>query len=272
MSDHSVQRAVILARGLGTRMRREDGAARLDDAQARIAETGVKALIPIERPFLDYSLTALADAGVQQICLVIGPEHHDLRRYYGHDLKLSRISIDFAVQQDPLGTANAIIAAEDWAGGRPFLMLNSDNYYPAAAIKQLASSPAPAVALFERSAMIAGSNVKSDRIKSFAVGLHREGCLERIIEKPSDAALEALGDAIFVSMNLWLFDQRIFDACRAIPKSSRGEYELPDAVQWGLDRGVKFGACLVRAPVLDLSSRADISGVKERLSSVEVRL
>ena len=66
----STTRAVILARGLGTRMRRSDAEADLSDDQAAVAATGVKALIPIGRPFLDYVLSALADAGIVSVCLV----------------------------------------------------------------------------------------------------------------------------------------------------------------------------------------------------------
>ena len=61
-----MEKAVILARGLGRRMRKTDGASLRDDQQA-VAATGVKALVPIDRPFLDYVLTALADAGYRQI-------------------------------------------------------------------------------------------------------------------------------------------------------------------------------------------------------------
>src|ERR1700688_4936706 len=87
----ATDKAVILAAGLGTRMRKADDAASLDARQAAIADTGVKALIPIKRPFLDYVLHALADAGFKRVCLVIGPDHHELRRYYGQELRLSRL-------------------------------------------------------------------------------------------------------------------------------------------------------------------------------------
>jgi hypothetical protein len=43
-------KAVILARGLGTRMRRSDASARLDAAQSQVADEGLKAMIPIGRP------------------------------------------------------------------------------------------------------------------------------------------------------------------------------------------------------------------------------
>jgi len=58
----TIEKAVILARGLGTRMRKADSAARLDPTQAAAADTGIKAMIPVGRPFLDYVLSALADA------------------------------------------------------------------------------------------------------------------------------------------------------------------------------------------------------------------
>ena len=76
-------KAVILARGLGTRMRRPDPAAGLDERQTSIAGTGVKAMMPIGRPFLDYVLSTIADAGFRDVCLVIGPEHDAVREYYG---------------------------------------------------------------------------------------------------------------------------------------------------------------------------------------------
>ncbi|MEN6405747.1 MAG: hypothetical protein ABFC77_04665, partial [Thermoguttaceae bacterium] len=67
--------AVILARGLGTRMRKSDPAAQLDPSQAAMADCGLKAMIPIGRPFLDYVLHVLARAGYRKVCLLIGPEH-----------------------------------------------------------------------------------------------------------------------------------------------------------------------------------------------------
>ena len=68
-------KAVILARGLGTRMRQADAGAALDSGQAQVADRGIKAMIPVGRPFLDFVLSGLADAGFEEIGLVIGAEH-----------------------------------------------------------------------------------------------------------------------------------------------------------------------------------------------------
>ena len=75
----AIERAVVLAAGVGRRMRSPGAAAELTAEQEAVAETGVKALIPVGRPFLDYVLSALADSGVKRVCLVIGPGHGELR-------------------------------------------------------------------------------------------------------------------------------------------------------------------------------------------------
>src|SRR6476619_543325 len=103
-------KAVILARGLGKRMRQADERATVDASQAAVADQGIKAMIPIGRPFLDYVLSALADAGCDDICLVIGPEHHAVREYYEQPRLLRRMRLSFAIQDHPIGTANAMLA------------------------------------------------------------------------------------------------------------------------------------------------------------------
>ncbi len=100
----SVEKLVVLAAGMGTRMRRAQSAERLSDRQREVAETGVKALIPVGRPFLDYVLHRAANAGITRVCLVIGPGHDQLRRYYTPQ-SLHRLRIEFAIQSEPLGTA-----------------------------------------------------------------------------------------------------------------------------------------------------------------------
>ena len=68
-------------------------------------------------------------------------------------------------------------------------------------------------------------------------------------------------------MNCWRFGPSIFDACRSIQPSARGEFELPNAVRFSirvLDE--RFRAIRVEAGVLDLSRREDIAGVEQRLA------
>jgi glucose-1-phosphate thymidylyltransferase len=258
-------------------MRKSDPAVALDPALAAAADSGVKAMIPIGRPFLDYVLSAAADAGITRACLVVGPEHGQMQKYYT-ELRPRRMAIEFAVQDKPLGTADAVAAAEKVVGQRPFVMINSDNYYPLQALRGLRDATGPAVAIFDQKVLVLESNIRADRISKFAVvetitevdGTLR---LKRIIEKPDEATLAQLPRPLGVSMNCWRFGPAIFDACRAIKPSPRGELEITDAVQYASDRlGERFGVVWCKAAVLDLSSRDDIEPVARRLAGVKVDL
>ncbi|MCL2647903.1 MAG: sugar phosphate nucleotidyltransferase [Phycisphaerales bacterium] len=276
MSVHETDKAVILARGLGTRMRKTDTDAALDAKQAAIAETGVKALIPIDRPFLDYVLHVIAQAGYRRVCLVIGQEHQQIRDYF-KTLQAKRLTFSFAIQEKPLGTANAVAAAEQFAADDPFLVINSDNHYPLAALEGLRKLTEPGLVAFDRAALIATSNIPADRIAKFAVVKSRpDGYLEQILEKPDQATIDALENArshIGVSMNCWMFHKSIFNACRDIAPSPRGEYEIPDAVQYSMQHlGEKYRVINIAGPVLDMSSRGDIAPVAKVLAGTEVDL
>jgi glucose-1-phosphate thymidylyltransferase len=274
MSAGELTKAVILARGLGTRMRRQDQSSALEAAQTRMADTGLKAMIPVGRPFLDYVLSGLADAGYREVCLVIGPEHGVVRDYYEKTCIPRRLRVSFAIQEHPLGTADALAAAQAFTGGEHFLLLNSDNYYPVAACRALLVLGEPAVVGFESQSLSAQSNIPPERIRQFAAIVTRgDGTLADIIEKPGEEVMRRLGTEIFVSMNCWCFGPAIFRACAAITPSPRGELELTDAVQFAIGSlGERFRVLKFHAGVLDLSSRGDITAVREWLGGVEVSL
>jgi dTDP-glucose pyrophosphorylase len=269
-----MDKAVIMARGLGTRMRAVNSQAHLDAEQAAVAATGVKALMPIGRPFLDYALGALAEAGYRRVCLVIGPEHDALRRYCGEELHCERLEIEFAVQEQPRGTADAVVAAEVFAGDDAFAIVNSDNYYPVEALAGLRAMEGPGLAAFARDSMLSQGNITAERLLKFSVvEAGEDGFLRQIIEKPEAEMLQGLKGPLGVGMNCWRFDARIFEACRAIKVSARGEFELPDAVQYAIDHlGVRFAVRIFAAAVLDLSDQGDVQAVAQRLQDKEVLL
>jgi glucose-1-phosphate thymidylyltransferase len=122
---------------------------------------------------------------------------------------------------------------------------------------------------FDRDDLIRTSNIAPDRVRDFAlIDGDGDGYLTRIIEKPSDPSELARHAALqhpIISMNLWRFDARIFAACRDVPRSRRGEFELPEAVALAASRGVRFRIVPAPGPVLDLSTRADAADVARRL-------
>ena len=266
-------------------MREEDGSA-LSDAQRAAAAAGHKAMMPIGaapggadlalgnaglRPFLDYVLSSLADAGVTDVGLVVAPDHDSIRNHYDRHPP-RRVRVTYAVQDRPMGTANALLAAQAFANGDSFLVLNADNLYPHEMLRALIELDGPGLPGFERDALVRESGFPLSRVGAFAlIEVDMSDRLTAIVEKPGGARMQAAGPRALVSMNAWRFDARIFDACRDVPASARGEYELPEAVGLSASRGVGYQVVRVRGAVIDLSRRSDVAAVSERLSAIEVR-
>lgn len=268
-------KAVLLARGLGSRMRHDDDGTSLTERQRDAAAAGAKGMMPVgaqTRPFLDYVLSALADAGCTSVCFVVAPDHTAIRDYYNGPGRPERLKIDYAIQPIADGTARAVMCAQPFAGRDPFLVLNSDNLYSVRVLRGLVDLDGPGLPAYQRDTLIQDSGFPSDRVTGFAaIEIDRDGYLTRIVEKPGGAYYEAAGPRALISMNVWRFDARIFDACRDVAISSRGEYELPEAVALAIARGVTFRAIPAGGAVLDLSRRSDVALVSERLLSIEAR-
>ena len=266
-------RAVVLAGGRGSRMRAADPGAELSAEQRRIADAGLKAMLPVAgRPFLDYLLSALADAGIVTVAIVCAPDHDLLTEYYEHLSRPERVRLSFAVQPEPRGTADALLAAEAWAGRDPFLAMNADNLYPVEGLRALAAEETPAFLAFRRGDLVRNGNIRDEQMHAYAiVEVDGGGWMSRIVEKPSPDLLAQAGETAIVSMNCWRFDRRIFQSCRDVPQSARGEFELPQAVMLAVERGVKFRAVPADGAVLDLSRRGDATIIARRLAGVPPR-
>lgn len=256
-----ITKAVILARGLGKRMRAENESANLDAKQAEIASQGIKSLMPIlgDKTMLDFIFQNLSLAGFSEFCLVIGNEHQAIRDFCS---KLD-YNISFAIQEQPLGTANAVLAAEDFIKDELFLVVNSDNLYPVNDLKKLQNLNSAGLIAYNKQSLLEKSNIDEEKINKFAVlSLDEKGKLKKIVEKPDVTNKNA-----FISMNAWIFSSKIFEACKNIKQSSRNEFELADAVNFAIQNlEEKFIAVYSNEGVLDLSNRADIEKVREKLS------
>lgn len=274
-----IRTAVIMARGLGTRMRRADTSATLDADQAAVADTGAKGMIPIGRPFLEYLLSALADAGITRVVLVVAPGADPIRHHFTAVAPPHRVQVEFAEQPEPIGTADAVVRAAAVVGHEPFLVLNADNYYPVAAYAALAAETSAGVAAFDRDALVREGNIDAERVRAYAVldiitdaqSATSKPQLRGIVEKPGESLDLDSPAARWVGMNLWAVTPAIVDACRRVPRSRRGEFELPEAVGLALSEGVEVRAVCMTAQVLDLSQRSDIATVARHLRDVVPR-
>lgn len=183
-----------------------------------------------------------------------------VRSYYQQDGVLSRLRVRFAEQAQPLGTANAVLAAADVIGGASFLVLNADNYYPPAALRWLVEHDGDATIAFDRDTLVRDGNIDADRVRAFAVlQVTADGRLTSIIEKPGNRIDLASDDARWVGMNCWSISPAIVDACRRVPGRCVESLNCRKPLHWRL-RTAPSRAERMALPVLDLSQRADIAG------------
>ncbi len=110
----SVPQAVVLCGGLGTRLR-------------NVVPVLPKALAPVAgRPFLDYLLTGLAAAGIHDVVLCTGHKGEMIEAEYGRHAQCG-LSIQYSVEDSPLGTAGAVKLAARAISASSFLLLNGDS-------------------------------------------------------------------------------------------------------------------------------------------------
>lgn len=281
MNESRASTAVILARGLGSRMRADDGAL-LAPAQRSAAEAGEKGLIPLRggQPLLDFVLGELADGGVTDVVFVVAPGESAIRARYLSVAPPRRLGIRFAEQREPRGTADALVAARlaveactTPKGERDFLMLNADNLYPAASVAALVALGGPGLVAYEAEALVQEGNIDRGRVMQFALlDITSDDHLVEIVEKPWATHPLLVAREQWVSMNLWRFTPGIFRDCAEVRPSVRGELELADAVRLAIAvRGERFRVVRQRLGVLDLSRRSDVASVIAHLAGRTAR-
>ena len=113
MAENSMQ-AVILAGGLGTRMR-------------PITETIPKPMIAVAgKPFLRHQLELLSAAGIESALLLVAYLGQQIQEYFGDGAKFG-CDINYSFEPSPLGTGGALKNAEALLRDR-FVLVNGDTY------------------------------------------------------------------------------------------------------------------------------------------------
>jgi len=109
------EQAVIFAGGRGERLR-------------PLTDNIPKPMAPINgRPFLDYLLRALTDAGIKQILILVGYHADKIMAYYGNLLPDGTL-IDYSIGSEEDQTGYRLLNAYDKLSDQ-FLLLYGDNYW-----------------------------------------------------------------------------------------------------------------------------------------------
>jgi len=215
-------KGLILSGGRGTRLR-------------PITFTSAKQLVPVaNKPVLFYGIEAMAAAGIREIGIIIAPETGDEIRDAAGDGNQFGVSISYIVQDEPAGLAHAVLTAETFLAGAPFVMYLGDNLLQGGMeeLVQDFRSQAP-------EALILLTPVPDPQNYGVAE-LGTDGSVLRLVEKPPEPATD------LALVGVYMFTPLIHDAARAIKPSDRGELEITDAIQWLVDNGKRVEPHIVR--------------------------
>jgi glucose-1-phosphate thymidylyltransferase len=226
-------KGLILSGGAGTRLR-------------PITHTSAKQLVPVaNKPVLFYGIEALVEAGVTEIGIIIAPETGEEIRAAAGDGSAFGARITYIVQDEPAGLAHAVLTAEEFIGGSPFVMYLGDNL--------LRDGLRGLVSTFreeEPDALILLTPV--DDPESYGVAELDGETIVRLIEKPKNPPSN------LALVGVYLFGPPIFDAARKLEPSWRGELEITEAIQELIDDGRRVRSEVVTGWWKDTGQLADM--------------
>jgi glucose-1-phosphate thymidylyltransferase len=206
-------KGVILAGGLGTRLR-------------PLTKITNKHLLPIyDKPMIYYPIEALCSAGIKDIMIVTGGNSAgDFLRLLGNGREFGLKDIFYTYQEGEGGIADALSLCEHFADRQQIVVMLGDNI--------VQDSIEPYIRTFEREG--SGARILLKEVAD----PERFGCPEfdgdrivRIEEKPERPKSR------YAVTGIYLYDDKVFDYCRRLTPSARGELEITDVNNAYLEAG-----------------------------------
>jgi glucose-1-phosphate thymidylyltransferase len=183
-----------------------------------------KSLLPIyDKPLIYYSLSTLIENGINEICIISGPEHlPSFRKTLGDGSRFG-VSIIYKEQAEPKGISEAFTIAKDYIKRNNVALLLGDNLFYGSSVFSRAFKN------FSSGGAVFAYEVK-DPERYGVIELSKSGIPLSIEEKPKNPKTN------LAIPGLYLFDESVVKIAENLKPSARGELEITDVIQSYLDR------------------------------------
>ena len=203
-----------------------------------------KQLIPIvNKPLIYYTIDLLIKAGIKDICIVVNPNNLDI--FKNKLVHFQHINITYITQENPLGIGDAILSAEEFTEGEPFLVILGDNIFHINIYEFINN-------YFKDNSHCKILLSEVENTEDYGVCYVSNGKVVNVIEKPktSKSKLAITG--------LYMFDSNIFEGLREIKPSQRGEYEITDAIKWLIEKDFEVSYEIIHGKWRDIGKPEDV--------------